>query len=145
MTRYLVGRVAEMLVVLLVMSAVVFGLIGLMPGDPVDLMIAGDPKMTSEDAARLRTLYGLDRPLAARYLTWLGSALGGDLGHSRSFSRPVLERFSTSLRPSMGTSTACAAAPTPRTTSAAAASDLRAPPIMLARSRTAQPGDSHAR
>ena len=91
MTRYLVGRVAEMLVVLLVMSAVVFSLIGLMPGDPVDLMIAGDPKMTSEDAARLRALYGLDRPLWSRYLTWLGSALGGDLGYSRSFSRPVLD------------------------------------------------------
>ena len=56
MIRYLAGRVAEMLVVLLLMSAVVFGLIGLMPGDPVDLMIAGDPNMTSEDAARLRTL-----------------------------------------------------------------------------------------
>jgi len=91
MTRYLAGRIAEMLLVLLLMSAVVFGLIGLMPGDPVDLMIAGDPKMTTEDAARLRALYGLDRPIAARYLSWLGSALGGDLGYSRSFSRPVLE------------------------------------------------------
>ncbi|HKV00090.1 MAG TPA: ABC transporter permease [Vineibacter sp.] len=91
MTRYLVGRLAEMLVVLLLMSAVVFGLIGLMPGDPVDLMIAGDPKMTTEDAARLRALYGLDQPIAARYLRWLGSALSGDLGYSRSFSRPVLE------------------------------------------------------
>ncbi|TWT05652.1 ABC transporter permease [Reyranella sp. CPCC 100927] len=91
MTRYLVGRLAEMLAVLLLMSAVVFVLIGLMPGDPVDLMIAGDPKMTTEDAARLRALYGLDRPIAARYLSWLGSALGGDLGYSRSFSRPVLD------------------------------------------------------
>ncbi len=91
MIRYLAGRLAEMLAVLLLMSAVVFGLIGLMPGDPVDLMIAGDPHMTAEDVARLRALYGIDRPLPARYLSWLGAALGGDLGYSRSFSRPVLE------------------------------------------------------
>ncbi|QQS13266.1 MAG: ABC transporter permease [Rhodospirillales bacterium] len=91
MTRFLLGRVAEMLAVLLAMSAVVFALIGLMPGDPVDLLAAGDPKMTSEDAARLRALYGLDRPVWARYLSWLGAALGGDLGFSRSFARPVLD------------------------------------------------------
>ncbi|HJQ55799.1 MAG TPA: ABC transporter permease, partial [Vineibacter sp.] len=91
MTRYLAGRVAEMLIVLLLMSAVVFGLIGLMPGDPFDVMVAGDPNMKPEDAARLRALYGLDRPLWARYLSWLTSALGGDLGFSRSFARPVLD------------------------------------------------------
>jgi peptide/nickel transport system permease protein len=80
-----------MLAVLLVMSALVFVLIGLMPGDPVDLMAAGDPRMTSEDAARLRALYGVDKPIWSRYAAWLGSALGGDLGYSRSFSRPVLD------------------------------------------------------
>jgi peptide/nickel transport system permease protein len=91
MTRYLAGRFVEMLIVLLLMSAVVFALISLMPGDPVDLMAAGNPRMTSEDVARLRVLYGLDRPVWARYLTWLGAALQGDFGYSRSFSRPVLE------------------------------------------------------
>jgi len=46
-------------------------LIGLMPGDPIDLMIAGDPKMTSADAARLRAVYGR-RPAFARALRGVG-------------------------------------------------------------------------
>ena len=49
------------------MSFVVYLLIGLMPGDPIDMMIAGDPNMRSEDAARLRAVYGLDKPLLERY------------------------------------------------------------------------------
>jgi peptide/nickel transport system permease protein len=73
------------------MSFLVYVLIGLMPGDPIDIMISGDPHMTSADAARLRALYGLDRPILERYLAWLGAALNGDLGFSRIYQRPVLE------------------------------------------------------
>ena len=63
MARFATGRLIESLIVLLAMSLVVYLLIGLMPGDPIDLMISGNPRMTSEDAARLRALYGLDKPL----------------------------------------------------------------------------------
>src|SRR5262249_25094920 len=73
------------------------GLIGLMPGDPVDLMISADPKMTAADAARLKALYGLDRPLVARYGNWLQAALQGDFGYSRLFARPVLEALGPAL------------------------------------------------
>jgi peptide/nickel transport system permease protein len=90
MSRYLASRAAQTMVTLALMSLVVYLLIGLMPGDPIDLMIAGDPKMTSQDAARLRTLYGLDRPLIDRYLAWAGQALQGNFGYSRSFGQPVL-------------------------------------------------------
>ncbi|MGE0574043.1 MAG: ABC transporter permease [Reyranella sp.] len=90
MTRYLASRAVEVIVTLVLMSFVVYLLIGLMPGDPIDLMIAGDPKMTSADAARLRSLYGLDRPLFARYLAWSGEAIQGNFGYSRSFGQPVL-------------------------------------------------------
>lgn len=72
------------------MSFVIFTLMGLMPGDPVDLLISSDPKITSEDAARLRSLHGLDVPLTERYLNWAGSALSGDLGFSRLHAKPVL-------------------------------------------------------
>ncbi|MDJ0896424.1 MAG: ABC transporter permease [Alphaproteobacteria bacterium] len=91
MTDYLLRRVLDSLLVLLVMSFVIYGLIGLMPGDPVDLMISSDPELTPEDAARLKQLYGLDRPLVARYGSWLGAAMQGDLGYSRIHARPVLE------------------------------------------------------
>ena len=91
MTRFLLQRLAETAVVLLFMSFLIYGLIGLMPGDPIDLMISADPNLTPADAARLRALHGLDRPFAERYLAWLQAALEGDLGYSRQYSRPVLD------------------------------------------------------
>ncbi len=91
MIRFLVHRALQSLVVLAAMSFVVYGLIGLMPGDPIDLMINSNPRLTAEDAQRLREVYGLDRPLLARYAAWAGDALAGDFGYSRGFSRPVLE------------------------------------------------------
>ena len=91
MLAYLLRRLTESLLVLLVMSAVIYGLIGLMPGDPIDIMISGDPNLTTEDAQRLKALYGLDRPLYERYLVWLGNALQGDFGFSRIFGQPVLD------------------------------------------------------
>jgi peptide/nickel transport system permease protein len=77
--------------VLAAMSLVVYVLLGLMPGDPVDLMASGDPKMTPADMQRLRALHGVDRPILERYASWATAALQGDLGWSRSFRRPVLE------------------------------------------------------
>jgi peptide/nickel transport system permease protein len=91
MLRFLVHRAVQSLVVLVLMSVAVYALIGLMPGDPIDLMIGANPNLTAEDAQRLRAIYGLDRPLLARYAAWAMDALQGDLGYSRNFSRPVLE------------------------------------------------------
>ena len=91
MLAYLARRLAESFLVLAIMSFVIFALLGLMPGDPIDVMIFSDPEMTPEDAARLRALYGLDRPIGERYLTWLGSALQGDFGYSRLYNRPTLD------------------------------------------------------
>lgn len=70
MTRFLVNRLLQALVVLGIVSFLVYGLIGLMPGDPIDIMLSGDPDMTPEDAARLKALYGLDQPIFNRYLNW---------------------------------------------------------------------------
>src|SRR3546814_4048699 len=72
------------------MSLVIFLLIGLMPGDPIDIMIFSNPEMTQAEAERLRALYGLDRPILERYLAWLGNALYGDFGYSRLYNQPVL-------------------------------------------------------
>ena len=91
MTRYVAQRSVESLLVLAVMSVVIYALIGLMPGDPIDLMISANPNLTPADAARLKALYGLDLPLYERYWNWLTAALGGDFGYSRLFSRPVLD------------------------------------------------------
>jgi peptide/nickel transport system permease protein len=97
MTRYLAERLLQSIVVIAVMSFVIYGLMGLMPGDPVDLMISADPKITSEDAARLRALYGLDKPIIERYGNWLEAALAGDFGFSRLHARPVLDVLGPAL------------------------------------------------
>ena len=91
MSRFLITRLFEALAVLALMSFAIYGLIGLMPGDPIDLMINSDPKLTPADAVRLKALYGLDQPITERYLNWLMAALGGDLGYSRVHTKPVLE------------------------------------------------------
>ena len=91
MLSFLAVRILQSLLVLWVMSFLIYGLIGLMPGDPIDLMITANPDFTSEDAARLKALYGLDQPLTVRYINWLAASLNGDFGYSRLYSQPVLE------------------------------------------------------
>lgn len=90
MTGWLGSRLLQSLIVLLVMSVVVHGLMGLMPGDPIDLMIASDPNLNAADAMRLKALYGLDRPWGERYLAWITQVVQGELGYSRLFAKPVL-------------------------------------------------------
>ena len=91
MIRYAAGRLVESLIVIALMSFAVYGLMALMPGDPIDIMVQSDPHLTPDDAARLKALYGLDRPILERYGNWLGAALAGDFGYSRIHHRPVLE------------------------------------------------------
>jgi peptide/nickel transport system permease protein len=91
MARFILRRGIQALLVLLVMSFVIYSLIGLMPGDPLDVMISSNPGATPEVVARLREIYGVDQPIMVRYGHWLLSALQGDLGFSRTHSQPVLE------------------------------------------------------
>lgn len=98
MITFLLRRALHSAIVLLVMSFVIYGLIGLMPGDPVDLMISADPNVTAEDAVRLRALYGLDHPLWYRYVNWLSAAITGDFGYSRLYAQPVFAAIVPALQ-----------------------------------------------
>ena len=91
MTKYLIQRVTESILVLIAMSFLIYGIMALMPGDPIDVMVQSDPNLTTSDAERLKALYGLDKPLLERYKNWLSSALAGDFGYSRIHNRPTLE------------------------------------------------------
>lgn len=97
MGSFLARRIAQSLAVLAAMSFVIYALMGLMPGDPIDLMISADPRLTAADAARLKALYGLDRPVVGRYLNWASAALSGELGYSRLYARPVAEVLAPAL------------------------------------------------
>jgi peptide/nickel transport system permease protein len=89
MLRHAVQRLTQGALVLVFASFATYVLLGLMPGDPVDLMASGNPAITPEDMRRLRELHGVDRPILQRYASWALAALSGDLGYSRTFNRPV--------------------------------------------------------
>lgn len=91
MTTFITRRILQTLAVIVILSYVCFYLMSLMPGDPVDMMVASNPKITAEDVARLKSLYGLDQPVYKRYANWIGSIVQGDLGYSRTYRVPVQE------------------------------------------------------
>lgn len=91
MATYILRRILQTIGVVIILSYVCFYIMTLMPGDPVELMISSNPKITSEDVARLRSLYGLDQPAYKRYLNWVSQISTGDLGHSRTYRVPVSE------------------------------------------------------
>jgi peptide/nickel transport system permease protein len=87
MTVYVLQRLARGLLVLLVVSAVVFGL-SLLSGDPIALLIPIET--TPEQLARLREAHGLADPVPVRFVRFLGELARGDLGYSFRFREPVL-------------------------------------------------------
>ncbi|RAI59995.1 ABC transporter permease [Roseicella frigidaeris] len=91
MLRLLAGRLLQIAVTLLLVSALTWLVMGAMPGDPVDLAMLSDPHLTPEDVARMRVLHGMDQPLANRYLAWITAVLRGDFGHSRLFAVPAAQ------------------------------------------------------
>ncbi|MFG3346314.1 ABC transporter permease [Streptomyces sp. NPDC048018] len=88
MPRYLLGRAAGLLGVLLVTSFVVFASVHLAPGDPVAFLLHGRPA-TPETVTALRAEYHLDDPLAVQYAKWLGGVLHGDFGRSAQYHQDV--------------------------------------------------------
>ncbi len=97
MSAYLLRRLGQTVLLTFILSFVCYFLLTLMPGDPVDIMISSNPKMTTEDVDRLRDLYGLDRPVYERYFNWLREALSGDLGYSRKYKVPVISLLAPRL------------------------------------------------
>lgn len=89
MFQYIIKRLLQSLLTLILLSFVCYFVLTLMPGDPVDMMAAGNPNITSEDMQRLRSLYGLDQPAYKRYYSWVSTLLSGDLGFSRTYKIPV--------------------------------------------------------
>jgi len=86
--RYLARRLLLLVPVLAGVSIIVFMVLHLSPGDPVEIMLG--TQATQEDRARLRADLGLDQPLHVQYVRWLGHVVRGDLGRSLWMRRPVL-------------------------------------------------------
>lgn len=88
MTRFVLRRLAQLVPVLLLASLGIWAIIYAVPGSPVGLLVGENA--TPEQIAAVTQRLGLDRPFLAQYWTWLGSALGGDLGLSIQSREPVL-------------------------------------------------------
>ena len=72
---------------LFLMSLVVFAIVYLIPGDPVDAMLGQDAERSAREA--LRRELGLDQPLWRQYVGWLAKVAQGDLGRSLRAQQPV--------------------------------------------------------
>jgi peptide/nickel transport system permease protein len=99
MSRFLLLRAQHLLLVLFAVSILVFLLIYL-SGDPVTLLAPLDAR--PEDVARIRAIYGLDKPIIVQYWNFLVNALQGDLGDSFRYDQPalglVLEKLPATIR-----------------------------------------------
>lgn len=82
---------------LLGVSVLVFLMIHLIPGDPVQIMLQGSPTVTPEQIAEVRHELGLDLPLPVQYGQYLSRALQGDLGRSMQTRRPVMKEIAVQL------------------------------------------------
>ena len=76
MTRYILGRVLSLIMVLFVVSIVVFSMMHAVPGGPFDESKGRLPPAAKENIMRK---YGLDQPVWRQYLNYMGSALQGIL------------------------------------------------------------------
>jgi len=86
--RYLAQRLLLLAPVLFIISALVFGLMHLIPGDPAQVLLGFENTDPAQLAAVRRDL-GLDRPIYVQYGRWVGRLLGGDLGTSVRTGRPI--------------------------------------------------------
>jgi ABC-type dipeptide/oligopeptide/nickel transport system permease component len=108
LARYIANRVAQLVPVLFLISLIVFSIMHALPGDPVQLMLAGaeSGSVTPERQEELRELMGLNDPLPVQYFRFVKGAVTGDLGTSVRLRSPVLdlilERFGSTIQLSLG-------------------------------------------
>jgi peptide/nickel transport system permease protein len=89
LTEFIIRRLLQTVLVLFILTFFVFGLLQLVPGDPVLAMLGDDAD--AELIAHLRHELWLDRPFIVQYGHWLGNALQGDLGDSITYQMSVVE------------------------------------------------------
>ncbi len=100
MSQYLVRRLLVTIPTLLGISAVLFSILALAPGDPFE-ELALNPNIPAEVRLNLRQQFGLDDPVPVRYFRWLTSMLRGDWGYSFAsrvdVDALILQRLPTTL------------------------------------------------
>jgi peptide/nickel transport system permease protein len=91
MIRYITTRLLSTIPVLLIVSVLVFLMIHLVPGDPVQIML-GDSGASAEQIQRIRTQLGLDKPLPVQYGQFIEQVVTGKVRSIRT-QQPVVAQF----------------------------------------------------
>ena len=99
MNRLLARRLAAALALVWLVLTGTFLLLHLAPGDAASTL--EDPRIPPAQRERLRTLWGLDRPLAEQYVRWLAAAVRGEWGYSFQHHRPVTKVVGEALGPTL--------------------------------------------
>ncbi len=104
MARYILWRIAAMIPTLFLISALVFTIIELPPGDYFESYIAElqaqGEGVDMAEIEQLRARYGFDKPPILRYFHWVGGMLTGDFGHSLVFKEPISELMAQKMKAS---------------------------------------------
>lgn len=87
MLRYILRRLLIGVLVVLSVSFVIFGIMQMMPGNPIDLMVG--PRVSPEQIAEMKARWGLDKPIPVQYCYWLWNVLHGDFGVSITTKQQV--------------------------------------------------------
>jgi len=91
MLVYVARRFLQIVPLLLFISALIFLLLYLMPGDPLYRMLQDIPRLRAEDYDRLRKLYGFDDPVYIQYWKWLWQLIQLNPGYSMEYGQPALD------------------------------------------------------
>lgn len=96
--RFLLWRLADMLLTLFGVALLVFCLLRLLPGDEITGRLGTEAgNLSAEQLAALRAYYGLDQSLPAQFLSWMGSVFVGNFGVSVTTGEPVSELLADAL------------------------------------------------
>lgn len=95
MARYILQRLGQTLLILLIVSFLTYLLIDFLPGDPIAAMTGGE--ISGETYERLYYEMNMDKPVLVRYVMWLSNALRGDFGTSMTYHMPVWDVIKTRL------------------------------------------------
>jgi peptide/nickel transport system permease protein len=98
MHTFVIRRLLISLPVILLITMIMYLIINLAPGDPIDMLV-GQQALTPTEIERIKISLGLHEPIHQRYLNWLGQVAQGNLGFSYLDHQPVLDRIAERLVP----------------------------------------------
>jgi peptide/nickel transport system permease protein len=98
MRAFIIRRLLIALPVTLLITLIMFVIINLAPGDPIDMFV-GQQGLKLDEIERIRTSLGLNEPIYVRYVKWLGQLFQGNLGYSYLDNQPVIHRLAERLVP----------------------------------------------